>query len=131
MADSFLDSLRFDAKGLIPCIVQDAATGQMLMLAYMNRESVQQTLETGLCTFYSRSRQKLWCKGETSGHTQEVRELRTDCDNDALLARVKQNGAACHTGMYSCFYKRRNPDGTIEEVGERVFDPADVYGKQE
>lgn len=92
-------------KGLVPCITQDYRTGQVLMLAYMNEESYRATCETGKMTYFSRSRQELWCKGETSGHFQYVKELALDCDNDTILAKVHQVGAACHTGSYSCFYK--------------------------
>lgn len=96
---------KVDEKGLIPCIAQDYRTGQVLMMAYMNEESYQATCETGKMTYYSRSRQELWCKGDTSGHYQYVKELRLDCDNDTILAKVHQVGAACHTGEYSCFFK--------------------------
>jgi phosphoribosyl-AMP cyclohydrolase len=126
---SCIDVLRFDDKGLIPCVVQDDATGEVLMVAYMNRESLRHTLEKGLTAFWSRSRQAFWIKGETSGHTQEVREIRTDCDGDTLLIRVRQKGAACHTGYYSCFFRRLRADGAWEETGEKVFDPETVYKK--
>ena len=99
------DELKKDASGLVPCIVQDYKTGQVLMLAYMNEESYQATCETGRMTYYSRSRQEHWCKGDTSGHYQYVKELSLDCDNDTILAKVHQIGAACHTGSYSCFFK--------------------------
>ena len=99
-------------NGLIPCIVQDAGTNQVLMLAYMNEESLQKTIETKLATYYSRSRQALWVKGETSGHYQHVKEILVDCDEDTILIKVEQEGAACHTGKYSCFY--RNIEG--EEI---------------
>lgn len=95
-----------DEKGLIPCITQDYRTGQVLQLAYMNEESYRATCETGKMTYFSRSRQELWCKGETSGHYQYVKELTLDCDNDTILAKVHQVGAACHTGSYSCFFKQ-------------------------
>ena len=98
--------------GLIPCIVQDAVTGQVLMLAYMNEESLKKTTETKLATYWSRSRNELWTKGETSGHYQHVKEILIDCDEDTILLKVEQEGAACHTGKYSCFY--RNLDG--EEI---------------
>lgn len=97
--------LKFDSNGLIPAIVQDADTRQVLTLAYMNAESLQKTLETGETWFYSRSRQELWHKGGTSGHTQKVVEIRYDCDADALLVLVHPNGPACHTGAVSCFYR--------------------------
>ncbi|HCK88618.1 MAG TPA: phosphoribosyl-AMP cyclohydrolase [Erysipelotrichaceae bacterium] len=99
-------------NGLVPCIVQDADTLQVLMLGYMNEESLQKTVETGLATYFSRSRQALWIKGETSSHFQHVQEILVDCDEDTILLKVKQDGAACHTGRYSCFY--RNLDG--EEI---------------
>lgn len=94
-----------DEKGLVPCIVQDYRTGQVLMMAYMNEESYRLTCETGKMTYYSRSRQELWCKGDTSGHYQYVKELCLDCDKDTILAKVHQVGAACHTGKYSCFFQ--------------------------
>lgn len=99
--------------GLIPVVVQDEKTNEVLMLAYMNQESFQKTLETGLATYWSRSRQELWTKGETSGHYQHVHKILIDCDEDTLLLKVKQDGAACHTGHYSCFY--RDIDGNEVE----------------
>ena len=96
--------LKFDENGLIPAIAQDARTNQVLMLAYMNRQSIEQTLETGYATYFSRSRQVLWKKGETSGHTQKLVAMRYDCDHDAILLTVEQVGAACHTGAKSCFF---------------------------
>ena len=101
-----LERIKFDANGLVPAIVQDAATGTVLMLAYMNRESLEKTLATGTTWFYSRSRQELWNKGATSGHVQMVKELLYDCDGDTLLVKVEQTGAACHEGTYSCFSRR-------------------------
>lgn len=98
-----IEELKFDDQGLIPAIVQEASTGQVLMLAYMNRESLEKTLETGTTWFYSRSRQALWNKGATSGNWQQVKEIRIDCDQDALLVLVDQRGNACHTGSHSCF----------------------------
>ena len=105
---SALDFSEFktDENGLIPCITQDYRTSEVLMLAYMSKESFEQTIATGKMTYYSRSRQELWCKGDTSGHYQYVKELRLDCDNDTLLAKVHQVGAACHTGEYSCFFNK-------------------------
>lgn len=99
------DSFQVDSNGLIPCITQDYQTGEVLMLAYMNKESYELTLQTGYMTYYSRSRKKLWKKGEESGHLQYVKELRIDCDEDTILAKVAQVGAACHTGNRSCFYR--------------------------
>ncbi|BDG61266.1 bifunctional phosphoribosyl-AMP cyclohydrolase/phosphoribosyl-ATP diphosphatase HisIE [Caldinitratiruptor microaerophilus] len=101
------EDLRWGPDGLLPAVVQDARTGQVLMLAYMNREALRRTLETGQTWFWSRSRQALWHKGETSGHVQHVREIRTDCDGDTLLVLVEQEGVACHLGTYSCFMHRR------------------------
>lgn len=96
---------KLNSDGMIPAIVQDYKSGEVLMLAYMNEESYNKTIETGLMTYYSRSRQELWLKGDTSGHYQYVKELKLDCDNDTILAKVEQIGAACHTGSYSCFFK--------------------------
>lgn len=104
---------RFDASGLIPAIAQDAKSGDVLMLAWMNAEALRLTLETGRATYWSRSRQALWVKGETSGHTQHVVEARIDCDQDAVLLRVEQTGPACHTGERSCFYRAIGPDGSL------------------
>ena len=115
-------------QGLIPAIIQDWKTGEVFMVAYMNAESWAKTQETGRACFWSRSRKKLWLKGETSGHFQMVKEAYIDCDNDALLLRVEQiGGAACHTGYRSCFYRRISGSQT-EPVGERAFDPKEVYG---
>lgn len=113
----------FDEDGLVPVVAQEATSGEVLMLAYATREAVERTVETGRAHYYSRSRAELWEKGGTSGHTQAVQEVRVDCDGDALLYRVEQDGGACHTGHYSCFY--RTLDG--EDVGEVVFDPDAVY----
>jgi phosphoribosyl-ATP pyrophosphohydrolase/phosphoribosyl-AMP cyclohydrolase len=122
------ENLRFDASGLIPVIAQDAENGQVLMLAYMNDEALAQTLETGLAHYYSRSRGRLWRKGEESGHVQRVREILYDCDEDALLLRVEQEVAACHTGHRSCFYRDLTGAGSGEgSVPERRFNPAAVY----
>lgn len=101
-----LPELKFDEKGLIPAIVQDEKSGDVLMIAYMNQESLKITLEEKRTCFYSRSRRKLWRKGETSGHIQKVKEIYYDCDADALLVKVEQSGVACHTGEWSCFYRR-------------------------
>ena len=110
-------SLRYDANGLIPVIAQDLATREVLMVAWMNAEAVARTLETGKVTYWSRSRQAFWVKGETSGHLQELAEMRVDCDRDCLLLLVEQTGPACHTGAHSCFYRAvRGPDGRLERV---------------
>ncbi len=100
-----IDDLTYDERGLIPAIVQEESTGRVLMLAYMNRESLRRTLETGRTWFFSRSRQELWPKGETSGNIQKVKRIMFDCDADTLLVQVEQTGAACHTGEESCFYR--------------------------
>jgi phosphoribosyl-AMP cyclohydrolase len=115
-------------QGLIPVIIQEATTNEVLMLGYTNREAWEKTLETGKATFWSRSREKLWIKGETSGHVQEVKDIYLDCDGDTLLVKVVQvGGAACHTGHRSCFHHRYD-QGKWTTVGERVFDPKEVYG---
>ena len=117
------------AGGLVPAIVQDNETGEVLMLAYMNRQSFDATLATGKATYWSRSRQTLWVKGETSGNVQLVKEIWIDCDNDAVLIKVDQlGGAACHTGHRSCFHKIVD-NGTTRIISEPVFDPKEVYHK--
>lgn len=109
---------RFDAAGLITAVVTDAADGALLMVAHMNAEALRLTVETGDAHYWSRSRNELWRKGATSGHTQKVRELHIDCDQDAVWLKVDQTGPACHTGARSCFYRAiRSPDGTLERVG--------------
>lgn len=114
--------------GLLPAIAQDAATGEVLMLAYINEESWRKTIETGKAHYWSRSRNKLWLKGESSGHMQMVKEILVDCDLDTVVFKVEQlGGAACHTGHKSCFYRRVQGD-ELEVQGEPVFDPAKVYG---
>ncbi|MGO9136519.1 MAG: phosphoribosyl-AMP cyclohydrolase [Syntrophales bacterium] len=114
-------------SGLVPVIVQDADTGEVLMLAYMNRDAWLKTRQTGKATYWSRSRNELWIKGETSGHTQIVQEILVDCDSDTVLLKVRQvGGAACHTGYRSCFF-RKVVDGKTEVIGERIFKPEDVY----
>ncbi|HEU19976.1 MAG TPA: phosphoribosyl-AMP cyclohydrolase [Deltaproteobacteria bacterium] len=116
-------------NGLLPAIVQEYETKEVLMLAYMNRTSWLKTLETGKATFWSRSRNVLWVKGESSGHVQNVREIRIDCDSDTILLLVDQiGGAACHTGHKSCFHRRLS-GGELETIGEKVFVPEDVYKK--
>ena len=115
------------SKGLLPAIAQDFQTGEVLMLAYMNEEAWQKTLQTGEAHYYSRSRQKLWHKGETSGHTQKIEAIRLDCDGDAILLLVHQNGgAACHTGRRSCFYRQLS-GGEATFCAPLIFDPQKVY----
>jgi len=124
--------LRFDKSenGLLPAITQDYETGEILMLAYINLESWGKTLETGKVHYWSRSRSKLWLKGESSGHVQLVREILVDCDDDTVVFKVEQlGGAACHTGHRSCFF-RRVDSGELSIVGTKVFDPETVYGKK-
>jgi phosphoribosyl-AMP cyclohydrolase len=111
-----LQGLKFDANGLIPAVIQDADNGQVLMVAYMNDEAVKRTIESKRVTFWSRSRQKYWVKGETSGNIQVVKELSVDCDQDCLLIKVAQTGAACHEGYRSCFFRRIAEDGESLEV---------------
>ena len=122
--------LNFDKiSGLIPAIVQDYKTSEVLMLAFMNQEAWETTLSTGKATYWSRSRQELWVKGQTSGNQQIVREIRIDCDADTVLLKVEQlGGAACHTGHRSCFHKKVK-DGSMQIIGKPVFDPQEVYGK--
>jgi phosphoribosyl-ATP pyrophosphohydrolase/phosphoribosyl-AMP cyclohydrolase len=128
--NEWLETLKFDDRGLIPAVVQDAANGEVLMVAYMNKDSVAKTLETGLAHYYSRSRNKLWLKGESSGHVQKVKEVRYDCDADCLLFLADQEVAACHTGCRSCFYRAFDPaSGEVRTLAEPLFDPHDVYGK--
>jgi phosphoribosyl-AMP cyclohydrolase len=122
MSENLIDNLKLE-NGLVVAIAQDHGTGEVLMCAYMNSEAVKKTLETGIAHYWSRSRGKLWRKGESSGHIQKVREILVDCDADALLLKVEQIGGACHTGYRSCFYRRA--DGKI--VGEKVFEPEEVY----
>lgn len=118
-----IDELTYDSAGLIPAVVQQHDTGEVLMVAYMNRESIIETIESGKTWFWSRSRQKYWMKGESSGHTQDVREIRYDCDADCLLVLVDQNGpGACHTGARSCFYRRMYPSAEHIAAGSSVPD---------
>src|ERR1051325_9269957 len=127
---------KFDADGLVTCVATDAASGDVLMVAYMNAEALARTIETGEAHYYSRSRRALWRKGETSGHVQRVTEMRVDCDQDAVWIKVEQAGAgACHTGRRSCFYRTvplgQTPDGALTLTfveAERAFDPVKVYG---
>ena len=133
MSDSSLSATGPDfsrGDGLLPAIAQDAQTGEVLMLAYMNAESYAETVATGRAVYFSRSRQRLWRKGEESGNVQWVRAIRVDCDCDTILLSVEQvGGAACHEGYSSCFFRRVTAAG-LEVVGQRVFDPAEVYKKK-
>jgi len=123
LEDGDVIDVDFGENGLVPAVAQDADTGGVLMLAYVSPEALEQSRETGLAHYYSRSRDELWKKGGTSGNTQQIEEIRVDCDADSLLYLVDQEGGACHTGFRSCFH--RTIEG--EEVGEKVFDPDEVY----
>jgi phosphoribosyl-AMP cyclohydrolase len=121
--------LKFDDKGLIPAVVQDAKDGTVLMVAYMNKESLRRTLKLKKAVFWSRSRQSFWLKGESSGNVQLVKNIFIDCDGDCLVVKVKQLGtAACHTGNRSCFYRKVLPGGKLKEISKPLFDPKKVYG---
>jgi phosphoribosyl-AMP cyclohydrolase len=125
---NFLKELKYDDKGLIPCVVQDYKDGAVLMVAYMNKEAVKRTVKTKKATFWSRSRGKFWVKGESSGNIQKVKELFYDCDGDCLLVKVLQvGGAACHTGFRSCFYRKVSQTGNPIIKGKRIFDPKKIY----
>ena len=127
---SFINQLKFNADGLIPAIVQEQATGRVLMMAWMNRASLEKTVETGKTWFWSRSRQKFWMKGESSGHVQVVKDLAFDCDGDTLLIQVEQTGAACHEGYQSCFFRSVGPGGDeVRTTEARLEDPNKIYGK--
>jgi phosphoribosyl-AMP cyclohydrolase len=121
--------LKFDDKGLIPAVIQDAKDGTILMVAYMNKESIRRTLKLKKAVFWSRSRKSFWLKGESSGNVQKVKEFRIDCDGDCLLVKVDQiGGAACHTGHRSCFYRKLTPSGGLKVTSKPLFDPKKVYG---
>ncbi len=125
---SFYDKLKWTSDGLIPAIIQEAGTGRVLMMAWMNRASLESTVTTGKTHFWSRSRQKYWMKGEESGHTQTVKDIAFDCDGDTLLIQVEQSGAACHEGFKSCFFRSVEKDGrAFKETEPRLLNPADIY----
>lgn len=115
---------------LIIAIAQDYITSEVLMVAFMNREALEKTLETGIAHYWSTSRKELWLKGGSSGHTQEVLEVLTDCDEDAVLLKVKQNGGACHEGYYSCFFRKIQEDRSLKFIKEKIFDPENIYGEK-
>jgi phosphoribosyl-AMP cyclohydrolase len=129
-AGDWIDQVRWDDKGLVPVIAQEAATGDVLMFAWMDREALRRTVETGRAVYYSRSRGKLWYKGEESGHVQQVHEIRLDCDDDVVLLKVTQHGhypsIACHTGRHSCFFQRYE-DGRWTSVEPVLKDPSTIY----
>ena len=122
---------KFDDNGLIPAIAQDAKTGQILMAAFMNRAALNLTIQTGYATYFSRSRQKLWKKGEESGHFQKVEQILVDCDQDCLILKVAVDAGQCHVGYQSCFYRalKKNSDKNLEFIAEKVYDPKKVYKK--
>ena len=127
--NDWLDSIEWNEQGLIPVITQDAGSRDVLMLAWINREALEKTVECGEAVYWSRSRQKLWHKGEESGHTQKIIDIRLDCDNDALIYMVEQSGLACHTGRRSCFYQQLQKSDTIEwnAVDPVLKDPSEIY----
>ncbi len=128
---SFFEALKFDGQGLIPAIIQEQKSGRVLMMAWMNRESLETTIRTGKTHFWSRSRQKFWMKGESSGHTQTVKDISFDCDGDTLLIQVEQVGAACHEGYQSCFFRSLEPDGRAFKTTEaQLLTPEQIYGKK-
>ncbi|MCX6880965.1 MAG: phosphoribosyl-AMP cyclohydrolase [Verrucomicrobia bacterium] len=128
---SFIEKLKFNEDGLIPAIVQEAGTGRVLMMAWMNRASVERTVATGNTCFWSRSRQKFWIKGESSGHFQKVKDMALDCDGDTLLVQVEQTGAACHEGYKSCFFRSVSASGDALRVTEAQLEtPEQIYGKK-
>lgn len=129
MSPEWLDEIKWDDKGLVPAIAQDEKTGNVVMFAWMNRDALQQTVECGRAVYWSRSRQKLWPKGEESGHVQKIKDIRLDCDKDVLLLKVEQvGGIACHTGRESCFYHKLSANrwDVVEPV---IKDPKDIYSK--
>lgn len=128
--NKFIKGLKYDKNGLIPAVIQDCKNNEVLMVAYMNDVAVKKTIVTKRAHFYSRSRNKLWLKGESSGHVQKVKEIRFDCDADCLLVKVEQVGGACHTGYRSCFYRKlKDNRGNTAVSGKRMFDPEKVYRK--
>lgn len=127
----FFEKLKFTADGLIPAIIQEQSTGRVLMMAWMNEDSLKKTVETKKTWFWSRSRQKYWMKGESSGHTQDVKDIAFDCDGDTLLIQVEQEGAACHEGYKSCFFRSVQDGGESVAVAEvQLVDPNEVYGNK-
>ena len=126
--DKLLETISFDSNGLVPAIAQQHDSGEILMMAWMNAESIRETLETGRVCYWSRSRQSLWRKGESSGQVQSLKELRVDCDGDTLLLQVNQKGVACHTGRRSCFFRAVRNDEVVT-IAEQLVDPADLYSK--
>jgi phosphoribosyl-AMP cyclohydrolase len=130
LQNSFLETVKFDEKGLVPAIVQDHETGKVLMMAWMNRQSLEMTIEKKKACYWSRSRKQLWLKGESSGNMQEVHDILIDCDGDTLLLKVSQKGGACHVGYHSCFYRSTKDGRSMEICDTLMFNPEDVYGKK-
>jgi phosphoribosyl-AMP cyclohydrolase len=129
---SFLEKLKFNGDGLIPAIIQEQSTGRVLMMAWMNKEAVRRSVEEGKTVFWSRSRQKYWIKGETSGNVQLIKDVAFDCDGDTLLFKVEQTGAACHEGYKSCFFRSVREKGNTSEITEpQLIKPEEMYGKKE
>ena len=128
---SFFEKLKFNENGLIPAIIQEHCSGRVLMMAWMNRHSLKETIKTGRTHFWSRSRQKYWMKGETSGHIQTIKDIAFDCDGDTLLIQVDQIGAACHEGFKSCFYRSVDQDGrSFQQTEDRLKDPQQIYNAE-
>lgn len=127
---NIVKNIKFDDRGLVPCVAQDSESGEVLMLAYMNEESFRITLETGYATYFSRSRQKLWKKGETSGNTQKVVDIRIDCDGDTILLLVDQKGPACHTGEQSCFYRNIDENGDVNKFEDKQMNSSRVLEEE-
>lgn len=130
MSTSWMNEVKFDSKGLVTAIIQDEKTDKVLMVAYMNRQALLKTLKSGTTHFFSRSRRKIWRKGETSGHIQRVKSIALDCDGDALLVKVSQVGAACHAGYHSCFFRGLSSRKSWKVILPKRFDPDKVYGKK-
>jgi phosphoribosyl-AMP cyclohydrolase len=120
--------LNINGQDLIIAVAQDFESSEVLMVAFMNQEAFEKTLQTGSAHYWSTSRNKLWIKGESSGHLQKVREILTDCDKDAVILKIKQEGAACHKGYYSCFYREIEDNGQLKIIKEKIFQPENVYG---
>ena len=127
--NEILDKIKFNKDGLVPAIAQDIESGEVVMMAYMNKDSLLETLNKKMACYYSRSRQKQWIKGEESGHIQEVKQILIDCDADTVLLKIKQIGGACHEGYFSCFFREITDDGKINVVREKIFDEKKVYKK--
>ncbi len=123
---TYIEQVKWDERGLVPAIAQDAKSGQILMMAWMNHEALQQTVETGIAVYWSRSRKSLWRKGESSGHTQTVKAIKLDCDGDTVLLEVEQHGVACHTGRLSCFYRTLENE-VWKETADVLIDPKEIY----